>query len=68
MKNIIYKEIESKIKSGDLKRTNEASVTAKINSPFLKSLDFKKLLMIGKFHEGKDLEVTGFDSAKCQRC
>jgi isoleucyl-tRNA synthetase len=24
--------------------------------------------MIGKFHEGKDLEVTGFDSAKCQRC
>ena len=68
IKNLIYKEIELKIKSGDLKRTNEASVTAQINSPFLKTLDFKKLLMIGEFHEGDSLKVTGFNSSKCQRC
>jgi hypothetical protein len=43
-------------------------VTAQINSPFLKTLDFKKLLMIGEFHEGDSLKVTGFNSSKCQRC
>ncbi len=68
MKNLIYKEIELKIKSGELKRTNEASVVAKIDSPFLKTLDFKKLLMIGEFREGSSLEVNTFESSKCQRC
>ena len=68
IKNLIYKEIELKIKSGELKRTNEASVVAKIDSSFLKNLDFKKLLMIGEFHEGNSLEVNTFESSKCQRC
>jgi isoleucyl-tRNA synthetase len=26
------------------------------------------LLMIGEFHEGDSLKVTGFNSSKCQRC
>ncbi|MDK2819520.1 MAG: isoleucine--tRNA ligase [Mycoplasmataceae bacterium] len=67
-KDLIYKEIEIKIKNGDLKRTNEASVTMKLNSQFLKNLDFRKLLMIGQFKEGESLLVSAFDSIKCQRC
>lgn len=67
-KDSVYKEIELKIKSGELKRTNEASVVAKISSKFLKNLDFKKLLMIGEFNEGDILNVSSFNSLKCQRC
>lgn len=68
LKDFIYKEIEIKIKNGSLKRTNEASVTIKLSSPFLKNLDFKKLLMIGEFREGETFCVSTFHSVKCQRC
>ncbi|MGL5204712.1 MAG: class I tRNA ligase family protein, partial [Metamycoplasmataceae bacterium] len=68
LKDSIYKEIESKIKNGELKRSNEASVTAHLNSSFLKGLDFKKLLMIGEFKQSKTLKVETFESLKCQRC
>ncbi|MGL5617950.1 MAG: isoleucine--tRNA ligase [Metamycoplasmataceae bacterium] len=68
LKDLIYKEIEDKIKSGKLKRSNEASVVANLNSSFLKELDMKKLLMIGEFKQGKSLKVDTFDSLKCQRC
>lgn len=68
IKDLIYKEIELNIKNGKLKRTNEASITANLKSPFLRTLDFKKLLMIGEFNEGESITVTTFESLKCQRC
>ncbi|MGL6125424.1 MAG: isoleucine--tRNA ligase [Metamycoplasmataceae bacterium] len=68
LKDLIYKEIEAKIKEGKLKRTNEARVTANLESAFLKTLDFQKLLMIGEFVEGKSIKIEPFESLKCQRC
>lgn len=68
IKDLIYKEIELNIKEGKLKRTNEASVTFNLESSFLKTLDFKKLLMVGEFKEGNSLKVETFESLKCQRC
>ncbi len=68
IKDLIYKEIESKIKIGKIKRTNEAAVIMKLNSSFLKKLNFEKLLMVGKFEEGKSLNISSFNSIKCQRC
>ena len=68
IKDSIYKEIELKIKSGEIKRTNEASVVMSLSSSFLKTLDLKKLLMIGDFREGDMMSVSTFESLKCQRC
>ncbi|MGL5205618.1 MAG: isoleucine--tRNA ligase [Metamycoplasmataceae bacterium] len=68
LKDLVYKEIEIKIKSGELKRSNEASVVGSLSSSFLKNLDITKLLMIGEFKQGKTLKVGTFDSLKCQRC
>lgn len=68
LKDQIYKEIELKIQAGIFKRTNEASVVINTESQFIKSLNLKQLLMVGKVSFGNQLSVDKFDSIKCQRC
>lgn len=68
LKDNVYKIIEKQIQNGIIKRTNEAFVTIKTNSEFIKSLDLKELLMIGKFSFGNENKVEYFESIKCQRC
>lgn len=68
LKNTIYKLIESKIKEGFIKRSNESFVTLDTDNEFIKSLDLKMLLMVGKIEFGNKFEVNVFDSIKCQRC
>ena len=60
--------IEMHIQKGTFKRSNEAHVQLDQSSTFLKSLDLKRLLMVGKISFGSKLEVSSFDSIKCQRC
>lgn len=68
LKDEVYKLIEQQIQNGIIKRTNEAMVTIKTDSEFIKSLDLKELLMIGKFSFGDENKVELFESSKCQRC
>ena len=68
LKDEIYKCIEQKIQDGTIKRSNEAFVTINTNSEFIKSLDLKMLLMIGKIDFGQSLMVDKFESIKCLRC
>ena len=68
LKDEIYKLIEENIKSGTFKRSNEAFVTINTNSEFIKSLDIKMLLMVGKVEFGNQNDVKKFESIKCQRC
>ena len=68
LKDDIYKLIEQEIKSGTIKRSNEASITIKTNSDFIKSLDLKMLLMVGNVEFGNQNKVSTFESIKCQRC
>ena len=68
LKDQVYKMIEMHIQKGTFKRSNEAHVQLDQSSTFLKSLDLKRLLMVGKISFGSKLEVSSFDSIKCQRC
>lgn len=68
LKNEIYKLIEQSIKSNIIKRSNEAFVTLNTNSDFIKSLNLKMLLMVGKIEFSNENKVNKFDSLKCQRC
>lgn len=68
LKNKIYKLIEQSIKSNIIKRSNEAFVTLNTNSDFIKSLNLKMLLMVGKIEFSNENKVNKFDSLKCQRC
>ncbi|QNM93397.1 isoleucine--tRNA ligase [Mycoplasma sp. Pen4] len=68
LRNQINIEIDNQVKAGVFKRSNEASVTVSSLSEFLKSLDLKTLLMVGEINEGSELNVTKFESEKCQRC
>ncbi|QBF34900.1 isoleucine--tRNA ligase [Mycoplasmopsis phocirhinis] len=60
--------IENAIKTGLIKRSNEAKLTLKPNSKFIESLDLKQLLMVGIVEFGEELKVETFDSFKCERC
>ncbi len=70
LKNEIYRLIEEKIQSGIIKRSNEAIVYIEdTNDEFIKSLNLKELLMVGKIEFGDKTYIDIFkDSIKCQRC
>ena len=69
LKNEIYRLIEEKIKSQEIKRQNEAFVNVKTDSKFIKSLDLVKLLMVAKVEFASENEVRKLeDSLKCLRC
>lgn len=69
LKNEIYKLIEEQIQNNLIKRSNEAKVFVSTNSEFIKSLNLKELLMVGKVEFGNKTSVELFqDSIKCQRC
>ena len=69
LKNEIYKLIEEQIQNNLIKRSNEAKVFISTNSEFIKSLNLKELLMVGKVEFGNKTSVELFqDSIKCQRC
>uniref|UniRef100_UPI00051B7FA6 class I tRNA ligase family protein n=1 Tax=[Mycoplasma] collis TaxID=2127 RepID=UPI00051B7FA6 len=69
LKNKVYKQIEEKIKNGEVKRSNEVHVILNTESEFLRSLDLKALLIVGKVTFGKEFKVDVFEnSGKCQRC
>ncbi|MXR07538.1 isoleucine--tRNA ligase [Mycoplasma hyorhinis] len=68
VKDRIYQLIEQKIKEGVIKRTNEAFIHIKTDSEFIKSLDLKSLLMVGKVHFANKDKVEPFNSVKCLRC
>lgn len=60
--------IENAIKSNIIKRSNEAHVKINSDSEFLRSLDLKQLLMVGKIEFGNEDKLFVFDSIKCLRC
>ncbi|QKT05701.1 isoleucine--tRNA ligase [Mycoplasma sp. OR1901] len=62
--------IEKEIKSGLIKRSNEAHLILNTESKLMKSLDLKTLLMVGKvtFDNSKETQITTFESLKCERC
>ncbi|MBU4693204.1 isoleucine--tRNA ligase [Mycoplasma sp. CSL7491-lung] len=62
--------IEKEIKSGLIKRSNEAHLILNTNSDLIKSLDLKTLLMVGKvtFDNTKETQIITFESLKCERC
>ncbi|MCS4536930.1 isoleucine--tRNA ligase [Mycoplasma sp. CSL7475-4] len=60
--------IESAVKSGLIKRSNEVKLTLKPKSKFIESLDLKQLLMVGIVEFGEELKIETFDSVKCERC
>lgn len=69
LKNEIYKLIEEQIQNNLIKRSNEAKVFISTNSEFIKSLNLKELLMVGKVEFGNKTSVELFqNSIKCQRC
>ena len=69
LKNEIYKLIEEQIQNNLIKRSNEAKVFISTNREFIKSLNLKELLMVGKVEFGNKTSVELFqNSIKCQRC
>lgn len=68
VKDRIYQLIEQQIKEGLIKRTNEAFIHINTDSEFIKSLDLKNLLMVGKVHFANKDKVQAFESTKCLRC
>ncbi|VEU59684.1 isoleucine--tRNA ligase [Mesomycoplasma neurolyticum] len=68
LKDATYKLIEESIKSNLIRRSNEVHLTINNPSNFLKSLDLKKLLIIGKITFGNELKIEKFNSIKCERC
>lgn len=69
IKDIIYKLIEDEIKAQNIKRQNEAEIFIKSNSPFIKSLDLVKLLMVAKVNYSDKFFVQKLEgSHKCLRC
>ncbi|MBD5423177.1 MAG: isoleucine--tRNA ligase [Mycoplasma sp.] len=68
IKDDIYKLIENNIKSGLIKRSNEAFVTINSSNEFIKSLDMKTLLMVCDVKFADENKVEKNDSKKCNRC
>ena len=67
-KDEAYKILEEAKKEKMINRTNQAFLTVKTNSKFIKSLDLAQLLMVGKVEFGNEFKVKTFESEKCQRC
>ncbi|AZZ65396.1 isoleucine--tRNA ligase [Metamycoplasma phocicerebrale] len=68
LKDEVYRLIEENIKNQVMKRQNEAFVTIKTDSKFIKSLPLTKLLMVAKVEFGKETKVSKLESKKCLRC
>ncbi|WP_427902954.1 isoleucine--tRNA ligase [Metamycoplasma alkalescens] len=68
LKNEVYKMIEEKIKKQEIKRQNEAFITIKTDSEFIKSLPLTKLLMVAKVSIGNEFKIEKLPSEKCLRC
>ncbi|BAP39722.1 isoleucine--tRNA ligase [Metamycoplasma canadense] len=68
LKDQIYKLIEEKIKSQEIKRQNEAFVKISTNSEFIKSLPLTKLLMVANVNIGSETKIEILPSLKCLRC
>ncbi|MGX9358694.1 isoleucine--tRNA ligase [Mycoplasma sp. 128] len=69
LKDEVYRLIENAIKNQEFKRVNEAYVTIKTDSEFIKSLDLVSLLMVAKVDFANETKVQPLkDSIKCQRC
>ncbi|CAM9097874.1 isoleucine--tRNA ligase [Mycoplasma marinum] len=64
----VNKKLEESVKSGLIKRRNEAKVTISTESNFLKSIDLQKLLIVGEVVFGDELKVETFETIKCPRC
>lgn len=60
--------IENSIKNGEVKRSNELELLLKTDSEFIKNLNLKMLLMVGKVSISNETKVSKFDSKKCERC
>lgn len=60
--------IENSIKNGEVKRSNELELSLKTDSEFIKNLNLKMLLMVGKVSISNETQVSKFDSKKCERC
>lgn len=60
--------IENSIKNGEVKRSNELELSLKTDSEFIKNLNLKMLLMVGKVSISNKTKVSKFDSKKCERC
>lgn len=60
--------IENSIKNGEVKRSNELELSLKTDSEFIKILNLKMLLMVGKVSISNETKVSKFDSKKCERC
>jgi isoleucyl-tRNA synthetase len=67
-KDKIFKLLENAKKNQLIKRNNEALLIINTNSKFIKSLNIKKLLMVGKVKYGLENKVKYFESKKCERC
>ncbi|WP_406614229.1 isoleucine--tRNA ligase [Mycoplasma corogypsi] len=68
LRNKVNILIEAEIKNGNVKRSNELELTLENPSEFIRSLDLKTLLMVGKVTYGSTTSVMRFESLKCQRC
>lgn len=60
--------IENSIKNSEVKRSNELELSLKTDSEFIKNLNLKMLLMVGKVSISNETKVSKFDSKKCERC
>lgn len=60
--------IENSIKNGEVKRSNELELFINTESEFIKELNLKFLLMVGKVSFSSQTKVQKFDSLKCERC
>ncbi|QDY87285.1 isoleucine--tRNA ligase [Mycoplasma anserisalpingitidis] len=60
--------IENSIKNGEVKRSNELELSLKTDSEFIKNLNLKMLLMVGKVSISNETKVSKFYSKKCERC
>lgn len=69
LKKEIYKLIENEKMNKNIKKSNEIKLFINTDDAFIKSLDLKKLLIIGAVEStNKSTHVTTFDSYKCVRC
>ena len=69
LKKAVYKLIENEKKQKTIKKSNEIKLFVNIEDQFLKTLDLKKLFLIGAIeHTDKPMYVSTFDSYKCVRC
>ncbi|AAT27893.1 isoleucine--tRNA ligase [[Mycoplasma] mobile] len=68
LKNKVYALIEIAIKDKLIKSANQALVYIKETDEFLKTLDLKNLLMVGKVIFSKENKIENYEGHLCERC